>query len=248
MTRKTRNSRINRKARNLIKSIRASLRKIKSKSSKKVYRGGDGQMGHTVMTESYFGRDRVGFGELENSPQRGAGRLEAMGHTNQEPTGWDKAAYECPYGSASGGGKRRVKRNSRRSRSGRKLSGGDGQMGHTVMTESYFGRDRIGFGELENSPQRGAGRLESAGHWNQPETGWENAKSVCESKLDGDVKLWGGRRRNTRRRRRTNSKGCGSAHKNSRCSRRTRRRRRTNSKGCGLPHKNSRCSRRNRRK
>ena len=33
------------------------------------------------------------------------------------------------------------------------MKGGDGNMGHTTHTESYFGRPTIGFGGLEDSPQ-----------------------------------------------------------------------------------------------
>ena len=127
MTRKTRNSRINRKARNLIKSIRKSLRKIKNKSIRKSQKGGDGQMGHTVMTESYFGRDKIGFGDLENSPQqKGSGRLESMGHTHQEPTGWENAKSVCDTkleGDVKFGGRRR-RRRTRRRQSGKSCAKG----------------------------------------------------------------------------------------------------------------------------
>jgi len=189
MTRKTRNSRINRRARNLIKSIKSSLSKIKRRSMRKAMKGGDGNMGHTVHTESFFGRDKIGFGALEDSPQ-------PVGASSGLP-GYDSNTQGCPYDNLQGGGRRRGSR-----RSGRKVRGGDGQMGHTVHTESYFGRDKIGFGPLEDSPQRGAGRLESAGHWNQPTTGWEKASNICNSKLEGDVQVWGGGRRR-------NSKHCG---------------------------------------
>jgi hypothetical protein len=93
-------------------------------------------------------------------------------------------------------------------KSNRKQNGGDGQMGHTVMTESYLGRPAIGFSELQNSPQtqeqvnamRGGDVIASTGHWNQASTGWENAPSACQESLPGDVKLGGGRRRKSNRR------------------------------------------------
>ena len=105
-------------------------------------------------------------------------------------------------------------RNSNRRQQNRRQNGGDGQMGHTVMTESYLGRPAIGFGPVANSPQTpaeveamrvphtvtGGGRVESAGHWNQAPTGWENAPSHCSVELKGDVKLGGGRRRSNNRR------------------------------------------------
>jgi hypothetical protein len=87
-------------------------------------------------------------------------------------------------------------------------NGGDGQMGHTVMTESYLGRPAIGFSELQNSPQtqeqvnamKGGDAVASTGHWNQAPTGWENAPNSCQETLPGDVKLGGGKRRQSNRR------------------------------------------------
>jgi len=108
----------------------------------------------------------------------------------------------------------------RRNRRTRKVFGGDGQQGHTVLTESYLGRPTIGFGTVAGSPQTqaevdamrvphtttGGGKLESAGHWSQAPTGWENAPSHCSVEVKGDVKLGGGRRRTNRNNKRRSNK------------------------------------------
>ena len=49
--------------------------------------------------------------------------------------------------------KRQSNKRQQNRRQNRRQNGGDGQMGHTVMTESYYGRPTLGFGELQNAPQ-----------------------------------------------------------------------------------------------
>mgnify|MGYP003974745449 CR=1 FL=1 len=95
---------------------------------------------------------------------------------------------------------RKTKTNRNRNR--KQQRGGDGQAGHTVMGESYFGRPALGFSEIQNSPQsqeqvnamKGGGALESSGHWKQAPTGWENAKTLCSGTGSGDVKFGGSRK------------------------------------------------------
>ena len=102
--------------------------------------------------------------------------------------------------------KRQSNRRQQNRRQNRRQNGGDGQMGHTVMTESYFGRPALGFSELQNAPQtqeqvdamRGGDAVAATGHWKQAATGWENAPTSCEKSLPGDVKV-GGRRQQNRK-------------------------------------------------
>ena len=124
------------------------------------------------------------------------------------------------------------KRQQNKRQQNKRQNGGDGQMGHTVMTESYYGRPALGFGELQNAPQtqeqvdamRGGDAVASTGHWNQAQTGWENAKTSCEQSLPGDVKL-GGRRQN---RRKSNKKQSNKRQQNRKSNRKQQNRRRSN--------------------
>ena len=157
------------------------------------------------------------------------------------------------------------KRNSNRRNSNkrnnrtRKVFGGDGQQGRTVMTESYFGRPTIGFGPVANSPQTqaevdamrvphtvtGGGRLESAGHWNQAPTGWENAPSHCSVEVKGDVKLGGGRRRTNRNnKRRSNNRRTNRNNKRRSNNRRSNNRRSNNRRSNNRRSNNRRSNRR----
>jgi len=128
--------------------------------------------------------------------------------------------------------KRQSNKRQQNRRQNRRQNGGDGQMGHTVMTESYYGRPTLGFGELQNAPQtqeqvdamRGGDAVAATGHWNQAQTGWENAKTSCEQSLPGDVKL-GGRRQN---RRKSNKKQSNKRQQNRKSNRKQQNRRRSN--------------------
>ena len=115
----TRNLR--RKTRKLVSGIKRSL-----KSFNRKYKGGDGNMGRTVVDEAYYHADgsSAGYGELSPSPQAGGGRLEAtVGGPQLSGSPWSDAKVSCNWasntleGSLSGGSKKRISKRSNRKRS-----------------------------------------------------------------------------------------------------------------------------------
>jgi hypothetical protein len=97
-----------------------------------------------------------------------------------------------------------------------KQQGGDGQLGHTRMPETYFGRDPIGFSELQQSPQteqqvdamrqQGGDAVASTGSWKQAPTGWETAPTICQEAVEGPVKVGGKRQNKKSNKKRSNKK------------------------------------------
>jgi len=113
----TRNLR--RKTRKLVSRIKRSL-----KSFNRKYKGGDGQMGRTVVDEAYYHADgsSAGYGELSPSPQKGGGRLEAtVGGPQLSGSPWSDAKVGCDWASntlegslaaQSGGSKKKLTKRS----------------------------------------------------------------------------------------------------------------------------------------